>query len=235
MSGGAVGVFHRSYHNARHQRGAPRAERRRQRFFAFVVVDLSGWVTFDNVTLARVTSAPDAAGGCVDNGAAWTCNHVGANFFNVLREQYGVPSPRLSFPISSTAPNDAITSCRLNTSNPSAWRVLWSVALRQHTGCAVRMEESVNEDGGGVDADLVAGLGWDAAAAAGGGFASADVRGCRVTRASTSPSRGSCDLWTAGGHGAASRGAISGSTETSGEARNLFSTLSRGSNASSAG
>ena len=70
----------------------------------------SGWVTFDNVTLTRVTPAPDAAGGCVDGGAAWTCNHVPANFFNVLREQYGVPvsTPQFSYLINGPL-NDAIT------------------------------------------------------------------------------------------------------------------------------
>ena len=58
----------------------------------------SGWVAFDNVTLTRITAAPNAATSCKED-SEWACNTVTSNFYERLREQHGVPfsSPQFAY------------------------------------------------------------------------------------------------------------------------------------------
>ena len=146
----------------------------------------SGWVRFDNVTLTRVTPAPGAGKMCNVDGDAddsWPCMHVAENFYNVLRERYGVPvsTPQFSYLINGPL-NDAITFVpfRGKDSNVRIGDYVGPPPCASLVGARVPglTEQSVIDAMAKVsDASLIAGLGWDPASAADGGFEAANVAG----------------------------------------------------------
>ena len=145
----------------------------------------SGWVAFDSVTLTRVTAAPNAATSCKED-SEWDCNPMTSNFYERLREQHGVPfsSPQFAYLINGPL-NKARTWVPVTEKEstsyggyniPAACNSLVGARLPGLTKLSIKLA-MLNT----TDAELIAGLGWDAASAEDGGFAAADVAAAIAT------------------------------------------------------
>ena len=145
----------------------------------------SGWVAFDDVTLTRVTAAPNAATSCKED-SEWDCNPMTSNFYERLREQHGVPfsSPQFAYLINGPL-NKARTWVPVTEKEstsyggyniPAACNSLVGARLPGLTKLSIKLA-MLNT----TDAELIAGLGWDAASAEDGGFAAADVAAAIAT------------------------------------------------------
>ena len=139
----------------------------------------SGWVAFDNVTLTRITAAPNAATSCKED-SEWACNTMTSNFYERLREQHGVPfsSPQFAYLINGPL-NKARTWVPVTEqestnyggySIPAPCNSLVGARLPGLTKMSIKLAMENT-----TDAELITGLGWDAASAQDGGFSAADI------------------------------------------------------------